>query len=90
MGDRIALLVGTRKGAFVLEADARRQDWSVRGPLCEGMPIHDIVHDPATGRTYAAGGSPWYGATVLAERRPRRDLDAVERGPRRTATTATR
>ncbi len=66
MGDRIALLVGTRKGAFVLESDARRQDWSVRGPLCEGMPIHDIVHDPATGRTYAAGGSPWYGATVFA------------------------
>ena len=65
MGDWIALLVGTRKGAFVLEADARRQDWSVRGPLCEGMPIHDIVHDPATGRTYAAGGSPWYGATVF-------------------------
>jgi photosystem II stability/assembly factor-like uncharacterized protein len=66
MGDRIALLVGTRKGAFVLESDARREQWSVRGPLCEGMPIHDIVHDPATGRTYAGGGSPWYGATVFA------------------------
>ena len=66
MDDRIALLVGTRKGAFVLESDGRREDWSVRGPLCEGMPIHDIVHDPATGRTYAAGGSPWYGATVFA------------------------
>jgi len=66
MGDRIALLVGTRKGAFVLESDARREQWSVRGPLCEGMPIHDIVHDTETGRTYAAGGSPWYGATVFA------------------------
>jgi photosystem II stability/assembly factor-like uncharacterized protein len=66
VGDRVALLVGTRKGAFVLESDPARTDWSVRGPLCEGMPIHDVVHDAATGRTYAAGGSPWYGATVFA------------------------
>jgi photosystem II stability/assembly factor-like uncharacterized protein len=65
MTERVALLVGTRKGAFVLES-ADRGEWSVRGPLCEGMPIHDIVHDDSTGRTYAAGGSPWYGATVFA------------------------
>src|SRR5262245_17451444 len=66
MGGRVALLVGTRKGAFVLESDDGRRAWSVRGPLCEGMPIHDVIHDSATGRTYAAGGSPWYGATVFA------------------------
>ena len=81
MGDRIALLVGTRKGAFVLESDARRQDWSVRGPLCEGMPIHDIVHDPATG-----GRTPQAAARGTARRvrirRPAAHLDAVERGPR--------
>jgi photosystem II stability/assembly factor-like uncharacterized protein len=66
MSDRVALLVGTRKGAFVLESDEARETWSTRGPLCEGMPIHDIVHDAVSGRTYAAGGSPWYGATVFS------------------------
>ena len=66
MGDRVALLVGTRKGAFVLDSDARREEWSIRGPLCDGTPIHDVIHDAATGRTYAAGGSPWYGGTVFA------------------------
>ncbi len=66
MTDRVALLVGTRKGAFVLESDSRRETWSIRGPLCEGTPIHDVTHDARTGRTYAAGGSPWYGPTVFA------------------------
>ena len=65
MADRVVLLVGTRKGAFVFESDAARERWSIRGPLCEGMPIHDVSFDQATGRTFAAGGSPWYGATVF-------------------------
>ena len=29
------LLVGTRKGCFVLESDADRKDWQIRGPYCE-------------------------------------------------------
>jgi len=65
MTERVVLLVGTRKGAFVIESDAGRASWQVRGPLCEGYPIHDMAHDPATGRTWAVGGSPWYGATVF-------------------------
>ena len=65
MGERVVLLVGTRKGAFVLEADGERKDWEMRGPLCEGFPIHDMAFDPKTGRSWAAGGSPWYGATVF-------------------------
>lgn len=30
------LLVGTRKGLFIMESDADRRDWDLRGPLCEG------------------------------------------------------
>jgi len=64
MAERCALLIGTRKGAFVLEGDRHESTWDVRGPLCEGWPIHDMIVDPATGAILAAGGSPWYGASV--------------------------
>lgn len=58
------LLVGTRKGCFVLEGDGRRVDWSVRGPYCEGWPVYHAVQDPASGAIYAAAASEWHGAGV--------------------------
>jgi photosystem II stability/assembly factor-like uncharacterized protein len=61
---RALLLVGTAKGAFILEADAERADWSMRGPLCEGWPIHDLIVEPVGGALLAAGGSPWFGPAV--------------------------
>jgi photosystem II stability/assembly factor-like uncharacterized protein len=64
MSDRVAVLVGTRKGLFVLDGDADRQDWRVRGPMCDGWPIHDAIVDPKSGALYAAGGSNWYGPAV--------------------------
>jgi photosystem II stability/assembly factor-like uncharacterized protein len=64
MAERIALLVGTRKGLFVLDGDADRQAWDVRGPLCDGWPIHDAIVDPASGALFAGGGSNWYGPAV--------------------------
>ena len=64
MTERCALLVGSRKGAFVLEGSRDAWTWSLRGPLCEGWPIHDMTRDPATVAILAAGGSPWYGAAV--------------------------
>ena len=64
MTDRVALLIGTPKGAFILDGDASRRDWSVRGPLCEGWPIHDISVHPGSGALLAGGGSPWYGPAV--------------------------
>ena len=64
MAKRVLLLVGTKKGAFVLESDADRREWSLRGPMCEGWPIHDLIVEPGTGALLAAGGSPWYGGAV--------------------------
>ena len=64
MVDRILLLVGTKKGAFIIESDPGRRAWQVREPTCDGWPIQDINVDPATGTLYAGGGSPWYGPTV--------------------------
>ena len=62
---RTMLLVGTSKGAFILDGDADRSSWSIRGPLCEGWPIHDLQWDPATRSIYAGGGSIWYGPAVF-------------------------
>ncbi len=64
MAARVLLLVGTKKGAFILESDAERRDWLLRGPLCSGWPISYMSHDPATGTIYAAGGNAWYGPAV--------------------------
>src|SRR5579862_2563957 len=61
---RTLLLIGTRKGLFVLESDADRRDWSVRGPLCESWPVYHAIHDAASGTIYAAAASEWHGSTV--------------------------
>ncbi|WP_298887056.1 sialidase family protein [uncultured Serinicoccus sp.] len=66
MARRPVLLVGTTKGAFVLEQ--REGDdgagWAVRGPFCDGWPINHVVGDPATGTIWAGGGGDWSGAGV--------------------------
>jgi photosystem II stability/assembly factor-like uncharacterized protein len=64
MTQRVHLLVGTKKGAFILDGDERRDRWTVRGPMCEGWPVGDVTWDPARGAVVAGGGSPWYGAAV--------------------------
>ena len=42
---KVVLLVGTRKGCFVLESDGGRKDWEMRGPHCEGWPVYHAVYD---------------------------------------------
>ena len=64
MTTHVRLLVGTKKGAFIFESDADRRDWSVRGPLCEGWPVHDIITEPGTGALLVAAGNAWYGPAV--------------------------
>ncbi len=63
MSGRVMLLVGTKKGGFIVER-AGHSGWTVRGPLCAGWAIHDMSWDPVTRSIYAAGGSPWYGPGV--------------------------
>jgi photosystem II stability/assembly factor-like uncharacterized protein len=61
---RTLLLVGTRKGCFLLESDADRRDWELRGPFCEGWPVYHAIHDPASGSIYAAAASEWHGSAI--------------------------
>lgn len=63
MADLI-ILVGTTKGAFLIDADADRRDWSVRGPYCDGWPINHVIGDPASGTIWAGGGGDWHGAGI--------------------------
>ena len=53
---RTLLLIGTRKGAFLLEGENRR-DWELRGPLCESWPVYHAIHDAHSGAIYAAAAT---------------------------------
>lgn len=64
MAGKILVLVGTRRGAFVLESEDRRRGWSLRGPFCEAWPVNHVVADPATLAIHAGGGGEWSGPAV--------------------------
>jgi photosystem II stability/assembly factor-like uncharacterized protein len=64
MAAQVVLMVGTRKGCFILESDEDRRDWNVRGPFCDGWPIYRAVHDAESGAIYAAAASEWHGAGI--------------------------
>ncbi len=64
MAKRVYVLLGTRKGVFILESDEARRDWKLRGPYCETWPIQHAIGDAASGAIYAAGGSEWFGPAV--------------------------
>ncbi len=61
----VRVLVGTRKGAFVLEADAKREEWEVSGPHFAGWEIYHVKGSPADpDRLFASQTSGWFGQVV--------------------------
>ena len=60
----VTLLVGTTKGAFVLDDAGDRSGWTVRGPYCDGWSINHVLGDPKTGTIWAGGGGEWFGAGI--------------------------
>src|SRR5919202_3198839 len=58
------LLIGTRKGCFLLDGDSDRRNWTVRGPFCESWPVYHAIYDPESGTIYAAAASEWHGQAV--------------------------
>jgi photosystem II stability/assembly factor-like uncharacterized protein len=61
----VRVLVGTRKGAFVLTADAKREQWDIRGPLFAGWEIYHLKGSPADpNRLYASQSSGWFGQLI--------------------------
>lgn len=64
MANKVLLLLGTKKGAFILESDEARKSWSMRGPFCAHWPINHMIGDAALGKIYAGGGDEWFGPAV--------------------------
>jgi photosystem II stability/assembly factor-like uncharacterized protein len=64
MTRRVLVLVGTKKGAFILETDESRRDFDLAGPFCETWPMQHVIGDPETGAIYGAGGNEWFGPAV--------------------------
>ncbi|HVS86537.1 MAG TPA: hypothetical protein VHD91_12990 [Gaiellaceae bacterium] len=60
---KTVLMVGTRKGAFLIESE-NRKDWTVRGPFCEGWPVYHAIYDADSGTVFAAAASEWHGSAV--------------------------
>jgi len=62
----VRVLVGTRKGAFILTSDGKRDDWNVDGPHFGGWEIYHLKGSPVDpNRLYASQSSGWFGQTVL-------------------------
>jgi photosystem II stability/assembly factor-like uncharacterized protein len=61
----IRILVGTRKGAFVLTSDAKRKKWAVDGPHFAGWEIYHLKGSPVDpDRIYASQTSSWFGQII--------------------------
>jgi photosystem II stability/assembly factor-like uncharacterized protein len=61
----VRVLVGTRKGAFILTADGARRRWDVQGPHFGGWEIYHVAGSPANpSRLYASQSSGWFGQVV--------------------------
>jgi hypothetical protein len=61
----IRVLVGTRKGAFVLTSDGTRARWEVTGPHFGGWEMYHLKASPADpDRLYASQGTGWFGQLI--------------------------
>jgi photosystem II stability/assembly factor-like uncharacterized protein len=63
--NKVRVLVGTRKGAFILTADGARKRWKVSGPHFAGWEIYHVKGSPVDpNRLYASQTSAWFGQII--------------------------
>jgi photosystem II stability/assembly factor-like uncharacterized protein len=61
----VKVLVGTKKGAFILSADGKRETWNVEGPLFGGWEVYHVKASPVDpDRVYASQTSGWFGQII--------------------------
>src|SRR6266576_1574377 len=62
---KVRVLVGTRKGAFILNSDGKRQSGEVSGPHFAGWEVYHLKGSPAgPNRIYASQTSGWFGQII--------------------------
>src|SRR5690348_8252597 len=62
---KVRVLVGTRKGAFVLTSDGKRERWDVSGPHFGGWEIYHLKGSPVDpNRLYVSQTSGWFGQQI--------------------------
>src|SRR5207248_2290732 len=62
---KVRVLVGTRKGAFILTSDGKREQWDVSGPHFAGWEMYHLKGSPADpNRLYASQTSGWFGQII--------------------------
>ncbi len=62
---RVRVLVGTRKGAFILNADGKREKWEVNGPFFAGWEMYHLKGSPVDpDRIFASQSSGWFGQVI--------------------------
>ena len=62
---QVRVLVGTRKGAFILTSDGKREKWEVNGPFFGGWEIYHLKGSPVDpNRIYASQSSSWFGQLI--------------------------
>jgi photosystem II stability/assembly factor-like uncharacterized protein len=62
---KVRVLVGTRKGAFVITSDGQRQQWDISGPHMAGWEIYHLKGSPVEpNRMYASQCSGWFGQMI--------------------------
>lgn len=62
---KVRVLVGTKKGAFILTSDEKRQKWEVNGPHFAGWEIYHVNGSPVNpNRLYASQTSSWFGQVI--------------------------
>src|ERR1700722_17135678 len=61
----VRVLVGTKKGAFILTSDGARKEWKVSGPHFAGWEIYHLKGSPVEpNRLYASQSSGWFGQII--------------------------
>src|ERR1041385_350719 len=62
---KVRVLVGTRKGAFILTSDGKRAKWDIAGPHFAGWELYHVKGSPAdSNRLYASQSSGWFGQVI--------------------------
>ena len=75
---QVRVLVGTRKGAFIITSDGTRKRWKVDGPHFAGWEIYHVSASPADpDRLYASQTSGWFGQILQRSNNGGRSWDPV-------------